>query len=327
MTNNQLVVQNSGLMECDENLVQGQEQNRNENLLTEVPHEAVWLSNFISTQTKRNYKNSVKCFVGFHKITSADELRIIDQGHLIAWRDWLIAKGASSKTVTNRLSAISSLFKHLCDKQVARLNPVTGVRRPKVEVDRVKTPVITPEQVRLMLDSPDVLTLQGCRDHGVLSILFYTGCRVSEVCRLKVKDFYEDAGYFVLDFIVKGGKRNKIAIHPELQNSIKRYLEKSGHEEERDSPLLLPLQLAEKRKHIDTRQMNNIFHKHAEKVKLPKGVTPHSTRATFITQALERKCPIEAVQRSVGHSKIATTQMYDKRITRHRESASFAVVY
>jgi integrase len=55
------------------------------------------------------------------------------------------------------------------------------------------------------------------------------------------------------------------------------------------------------------------------------GVTPHSARATFITQALENNCPIEAVQKTVGHSQIKTTQMYDKRIARYRESASFAV--
>ncbi len=55
------------------------------------------------------------------------------------------------------------------------------------------------------------------------------------------------------------------------------------------------------------------------------GVTPHSARATFITQALENKCPIEAVQKTVGHALIKTTQMYDKRDLNYRESASFAV--
>jgi integrase/recombinase XerD len=61
------------------------------------------------------------------------------------------------------------------------------------------------------------------------------------------------------------------------------------------------------------------------KAGVPRGVHPHSARATFITQALENGAKIEAVQRSVGHSKINTTQMYDKRLVRHRESASFAV--
>jgi len=60
---------------------------------------------------------------------------------------------------------------------------------------------------------------------------------------------------------------------------------------------------------------------------LPLGVTLHSACATFITEALDRKCPIEAVQASVGHAHIGTTKMYDKRTLHYRESASFAVQY
>jgi site-specific recombinase XerC len=56
-------------------------------------------------------------------------------------------------------------------------------------------------------------------------------------------------------------------------------------------------------------------------------VRSHSARATFITEALERKCPIEAVQESVGHRHISTTKMYDKRKLSYRESASFVVQY
>ncbi len=70
-----------------------------------------------------------------------------------------------------------------------------------------------------------------------------------------------------------------------------------------------------------------MFHRHARDAGRPLGVTPHSARATFITEALDRKCPIEAVQASIGHRHIATTKMYDKRTLHYRESASFAVRY
>lgn len=296
-------------------------------LLESVPHESVWLANFISPRTRRTYQNAVREFIAFHGIKSADELRSVDQAHLIAWRDYLIRSGASEKTVNSRLSAVSSLFKHLCEKQVANRNPTVGVKRPRVNEGRVKTPVITPDRVRHVLDAPDTSKLKGLRDRAVLSVLFYTGCRISEVCRLKVKDFYEDGGYFVLDFVVKGGKRNRIAIHQELQIALREYLGCAGHASEKESPLILPVQRSAHRKPLDTRQAYNIFHEYARKVGLPKGVTPHTARATFITQALEKRCPIEAVQASVGHARISTTQMYDKRERKFRESASFVVVY
>lgn len=296
-------------------------------LLKAVPQEAVWLANFVSPQTKRTYRNAVKEFISFHQITSSAELRTIDQAHIIAWRDALIQNNASAKTINCRISAISSLFKHLAEKQQVQINPTIGVKRPRSNSDQVKTPVITAEQVRHMLAAPDLNTLKGCRDSVVLHILFYTGCRIAEVGSLKVQDYYEDAGYFVLDFQVKGGKRNKLAIHQECQLALRRYLGQVEHAQEREAPLILGVQRSQLRKALNVRQLSKIFQQYAQAVGLPRGVTPHSARATFITQALEKKCPIEAVQRSVGHAKISTTQMYDKRLLKHRESASFAVVY
>lgn len=291
------------------------------------PEEAVWLANFVSPRTKRTYQTAVQGFIAFHDLQSSDELRMIGQSHLIAWRDHLIQSGASPRTVQNRLAAVSSLFQHLCEKQVAARNPVSGVRRPRVNASRVEAAVLAPEQVRRLLDTPRKDTLQGVRDRAILHVLFYTGCRVSEVTHLKVRDFFEDAGYWVLDFVVKGGQRNRLAIHHELQLALRAYLVIGHHEVERESPLFLTVRRGERRKPLTSRLVGKLFHYYARKAGLPLGVTPHSARATFITEALDRKCPIEAVQASVGHRHIATTKMYDKRKMHYRESASFAVRY
>ena len=72
------------------------------------------------------------------------------------------------------------------------------------------------------------------------------------------------------------------------------------------------MQRSERRKALTRRQVSKLFHRYAREVGLPLGVTPHRARATFLTEALDRKCPIEAVQASVGHRHIATTQRYDQ---------------
>ncbi|MFO0734149.1 MAG: tyrosine-type recombinase/integrase [Candidatus Competibacteraceae bacterium] len=295
--------------------------------LAALPEEAVWLANFVSPRTQRTYRAAVQSFIAFHGLQSSDELRAIGQSHLIAWREHLTQSGASPRTVQNRLAAVSSLFQHLCEKQVAARNPVTGVRRPRVNASRVEAAVLTPEQVRCLLHTPPVDTLKGIRDRAILHVLFYTGCRVSEVTHLKIRDFFEDAGYWVLDFVVKGGQRNRLAIHHELQLALRTYLTQSGHGAERESPLFLAVQRSELRKSLTSRQVSKLFHRYTREANLPLGVTPHSARATFITEALDRKCPIEAVQASVGHRHIATTKMYDKRKLHYRESASFVVRY
>nr|WP_319491042.1 tyrosine-type recombinase/integrase [uncultured Desulfobacter sp.] len=299
-------------------------------VLKEVPEELLWKANFNSDNSIETYDQAIRSFLSFIGVGAPEELRQVEHGHVIAFKKYLQNSGCSPRTINNRLSAISSLFNHLIDKQVVKINVAQGVRRMPVNADRVEAKVMTPDEVRKMLSAPDTDTLKGIRDKAILATLFYTGCRVSEVCTLKVKDFYQEQGYHVLDFWVKGGKRNRLAIHQELQILINSYLNVACHGMENSSYLFLPVRNApncsDPGRKLSRKTVDYLFKRYAKQASL-YGVTPHSARATFITQALENNCPIEAVQKTVGHSQIKTTQMYDKRRAKYRESASFAVRY
>ncbi len=291
----------------------------------EILQESGWLANFISPRTKETYALAVRQFMAFTGLTRAEELLHIDQAHIIAWRNHLIEKGASPHTVNTRISAVSSLFKHFCAKQLAQKNPTNGVKRLRLDDHEARAPVLTAKQVRKMLDLPDTQTLKGLRDRAILHILFYTGCRISEISLLRVKHFFEDIGYWVLNFVVKGDKLKRLAIHHELKIALQQYLSMAGHGHEQESPLILPVQRAHLRRPLKRKQIHNIFQHYARLAELPHRVRPHSARATFIANALENDAKIEAVQHCVGHRKLNTTQMYDKRRKNHRENASFAV--
>ena len=295
--------------------------------LTPTPEMGIWLANFVSKQTQQTYAKGIVQFVQHFELKSPDDFNDITRGDIITWRNHLVNSGASPRTIHNRLSGLSSLFKHLCETQNISRNPVDGVKRPRVKQDEVVSIVLTPEQVRGLLDAPNRKTLRGLRDRAVLHLLAYTGCRISEPGSLRIRHFFEDQGYPVLEFRIKGGESHRIAIDLELQLSLKEYLAEAPHAKERDAPLICGVNKGHQFKGIRRLQFYSIFKKYAQKVGLPPGVTPHSTRATFITEALENNCPIEAVQRSVGHKKISTTQMYDKRHRKHRDSASFFVKY
>lgn len=292
-----------------------------------LPPEAVWLANFTSPQTRKAYKTSVLQFLAFAGLEHSEQLPSVTPAHLIAWREQLRTDGASPRTINNKISALSSLYKYLCEQQHTATNPAEGVKRLKVNQNTVETPVLTAQQVRLMLDSTRGDTLKAVRDRAILHTLFYAGCRIAEVSSLQVKNFLQDNGYFVLDFTVKGGKNNRVAIHQELQNALYQYLRKSGHGEDAESPLFRPVKPSGIRKPLSLRALDKIFHGYRQKAGLPRTITPHSARATLITNALENNCPIEAVQKSVGHSHITTTQAYDKREQHYRDSASFKVSY
>jgi len=298
--------------------------------IQEVPREVLWQANFDSVNTQETYRTGIKKFIEFLGIRTTVQLHQVTQGHIIAFKKHLLAQGHKPRTINNRLTTLSSMFNDLVGNQVVAVNPVQGVRRLSINYDRVEAKTMTPEQVRTMLDAPDQGKLMGKRDYAILCVLFFTGCRVSEVTTLRVADFYEEDGYDILDFWVKGGKRNRLAVHPELATAVKEYLTAAGNGQNKDSYLFLPVRNApassDPSRKLSRGGVDHLFKKHLQKVGI-EGRTVHSARATFITQALENNCPIEHTQRSVGHAQLKTTQMYDKRVIKKRNSASFAVRY
>ncbi len=208
--------------------------------LAALPAETLWLQNFLSAQTRETYKKALEGFIEFAGIDSLEALRDVSQAHVLAWREQMLLKGQAPRTINNRISALSSLFKELADKQLISENPASGVRRPRVNNARVESIVLTQKQARTLLDAPDLSTLKGLRDSAYLHILLYTGCRISESRTLRIGDFFEDAGYFVLELTTKGGKRHRVPINQEVQIAIRRYLSRSTHDGDPEAPLLQP---------------------------------------------------------------------------------------
>jgi site-specific recombinase XerD len=301
--------------------------------LAALPEETLWLANFTSAQTKATYRAALEAFVTFHGIRSLETLRMVGQAHVLAWRELLITEGRAARTVNNRISALSSMFKWLADKQLVPTNPAAGVRRPRVNSARVESVVLTTRQARTLLDAPDRHTLKGLRDAAYFHILLYTGCRISEARQLRVGDFFEDAGYWVLEFTIKGGKRHRVPVNQEIQIAIRQYLAHAGHGDTPESALLQPIKRSGKtqregnRDLLTRRRLTAIFQDYAKRLGLPARATPHSTRATFATVGLEHGVPLQAMQEQLGHANINTTRMYYKREQVYRESAGFKVHY
>jgi site-specific recombinase XerD len=212
--------------------------------IREVPREVLWQANYDSVNTQETYSSGIKRFMLFLGIRTTQQLRQVTQAHVIAFKKHLLAHGYKPRTINTRLTTLSSMFNDLVGNQALNINPVQGVRRLPLNYDRVEAKTMTPEQVRVLLDAPDQEKLMGKRDYAILCVLFFTGCRVSEVTTLKVADFYEEDGYDILDFWIKGGKRNRLAVHLELAAAVKEYLAAAGHGQDKDRYLFLPVRNA-----------------------------------------------------------------------------------
>ena len=174
--------------------------------LADIPPELEWFANIDNLQTRRAYKIDIEDFTGFTGIRSPDAMRTVTRAHVLAWRKILETRDLGPATIRRKLSALSSLFDHLCERNAVTHNPVKGVKRPKANSNEGTTPAISDAEARNLLERPDADTLKGKRDRAILATLLYHGIRREELCTLRVKDVETRQGVPHLRVFGKGSK-------------------------------------------------------------------------------------------------------------------------
>ena len=301
--------------------------------LAEMPAEMEWFANIDNPRTRKAYRADVTDFMRFVGIERPEEFRIVTRAHFIAWRQSLEGRGLSTPTIRRKLSALSSLFSHLCDSNTVTHNPVLGVKRPRSETTEGKTPAIGDGQARALLNAPPADTLKGKRDRAILATFLFHGLRCDELCQLRVKDLHLRRGVLHLRVHGKGSKIRFIPAHAAALEKISDYLEKAGHADDQNGYLFRPERNPTGKGRLDGRLSSGAIYarvvKHyarAAGVDMP-GFCTHSLRATAATNALDHEADIAKVQEWLGHANIATTRLYDRRRTRPEDSPTFKIAY
>jgi integrase/recombinase XerD len=287
--------------------------------LADVPPEEEWLANITNLKTRRAYKEDVREFVAFTALQDYMGLRAAGRSHVIAWR---------------KLSALSSLFDYLCERNAVTGNPVDGVKRPMANGNEGSTPALGDVQARKLLEAPPAGTLKGVRDRAILATLLYHGIRREELCGLRVKDLHSRQG--VMHFRVKG-KRAKIRFVPvnaAAQTMIEDYLALTGHRSDVEGALFRPVnnnRTGRLDRHLDPASVyQNVVRKYGLETGLSAevmGLCVHSLRATAATNALSHDSDIAKVQEWLGHANVSTTRLYDRRKSKPEDSPTFRVKY
>ena len=209
--------------------------------LAEVPPEIEWFANIDNEKTRRAYQADVRDFSGFVGIGRPEEFRVVTRAHLIAWRKDLERRALAPSTIRRKLSALSSLFDHLCEQNAVAHNPTRGVKRPRANNNEGLTPALGDGQARALLAAPAEDTLKGKRDRAILATLLYHGIRREELCKLRVRDVHQRDGVMHLRIEGKGGKLRFVPVALQALRLVREYVEHAGHREDLDSPLFRPV--------------------------------------------------------------------------------------
>jgi integrase/recombinase XerD len=265
-----------------------------------------WLARTPSVHTRAAYVNDLKQFVAFAGLEQGEweGLMRIRPGDVAAWRDSLQAAGQTNATVRRKLTAVRSLYSFLIIYGYTGANPAHGkfVQAPSVGKDG-KTPGLSPKECRRLLDSPDPLTPSGVRDRALLAVLAYTGCRVGELTRLKVRSYRLSGGHRVLAIHGKGGKERQVPLHPEAFERLDGWIQLAGISQVPTAPLFPPTKTPRGQgrdgfasRPLSRRSVELLVHRYARALGLDPGITVHSLRVTALTTARERGSDIIDLQ-------------------------------
>ncbi len=197
----------------------------------------------------------------------------------------------SKNTMYLALKAIGSYLKYRNRDDIVKA--IKPPRRPKQ-----MPKYLTEEEMRKLLDSAK----DNSRDYAILSLLAYSGLRVSELCNLHVEDV-DLSERVVYVHSGKGDKDRIVIISAKAAEAIENYLLSRQDSLE----YLFSSQKSEK---ITRVQVFRIVKKYARKAGIKKNVTPHVLRHTLATTMLRRGIDIRYIQQFLGHSSVATTQIY-----------------
>jgi len=302
--------------------------------MIDIEVENEFLENFTSIHTRKSYKNDINKFIEYLIETKnkIKKLHKIERRDIVTYRNWLLETGSKTggpsapKTIARKLAALSSLFDYLVEKNLCKFNPVTSVKRPRREV-KTATNALSRKQVREIFNEIEKNKNSKFLHKALLVTFFTTGLRKSEILNLKYKDYREINDYKVIEYVGKGGKIGQKLVHPMCVEAIDDYIEWMNSIERKheiEDWLFQPTRNyydpTNLNKSLNPKTINEIINFYAKKIGLNFKISPHSARATFISELLDQGVDIYAVAREVNHSSVTTTQEYDKRRKKIKDS-------
>lgn len=258
----------------------------------------------LAANTILSYRQELAKFFAFLERKNLSHLRL-NEGDLLDFIGQQGRRGGAVASQAHLISVLKSFYRYLVKDGGLDANPLASLALPKKWLRLPKYLAI--EEIFLLLDAPDTASAIGKRDKAVLELMYASGLRISEVVELRRVDVYPDEGF--LRVAGKGGKERIVPFNEAARKWLGDYLDNGR-------PLLLKGGVTEQvflnyvGKKLSRQGLWKTIHAYGQKAGLGGRLTPHVLRHSFATHLVERGADLRSVQMLLGHSSIATTEIY-----------------
>jgi integrase/recombinase XerD len=215
-----------------------------------------------------------------------------------------MASGLSPRSTARAVACVRGFYKFLAVEQRRESSPADDLRAPRAWAALPK--FLDLDEVDRLLAQPDVTMPRGLRDKALISVLYATGLRVSELISLKLTNLHLREGY--LTCIGKGDKERIVPIGQEATEWVQRYLADARPKlAPKSSPWLF---VNARGGPLSRVGFWKLLKEYGLKAAITRNISPHVLRHSFATHLLDRGADLRAIQMMLGHADLSTTQIY-----------------
>jgi integrase/recombinase XerD len=257
----------------------------------------------MSPNTVESYARDLAALAAFAEKRQLDPVAL-DRRELDAFVRSLMASGLSPRSTARAVACIRGFYKFLAVEQRRESSPADDLRAPRAWAALPK--FLDLDEVDRLLAQPDVSTPRGLRDKALISVLYATGLRVSELISLRLPNLHLQEGY--LTCIGKGDKERIVPIGQEATDWVRRYLADAR-------PKLVPKSSPWLFVNVRGGPLSRVgfwklLKEYGLKAGISRNISPHVLRHSFATHLLDRGADLRAIQMMLGHADLSTTQIY-----------------
>ncbi len=261
----------------------------------------------LSGNTVAAYHRDLSDFGNFLRGAGTDSYREATRQNVIDYLGQLRKMGLKRSTVARKLASIRQIYKFLLREDLTDTDPTANVDGP--QLSKRLPEVLSEEQCMRLLQTPDVSTPEGLRDAAMLTLLYATGLRVSELVNLDIHALNIEEQ--LIRVKGKGGKERLVPVAPVALEIVQRYMTTARAEFDKHADASA-IFLSSRGRAFSRVWFFKILKRYAAEAGLPQSTSPHTLRHSFATHLLHGGADLRVIQEMLGHSSLSVTETYTR---------------
>jgi len=266
----------------------------------------------LANNTQKNYERYLNKFVLWLKQTGKENIKPHELTADDVWKYRLfLSRGSNLKKLTQNyyLIALRAILSYFSSKDIQSL-PSDKISLPKDARKEKTVKFLSLEQLKKLLEAPNIKNKDGLRDRVVLESLFSTGLRIAELTALNRDQFnnIKDKKDLEISIIGKGDYPRTVYFSERALSLLKKYLDTRNDKEKALFINYKARKDADRR--LTSRSVERAVKKYAVMAGMPVFTTPHTLRHSMATDLLSQGVDLRTIQEFLGHRSITSTQIY-----------------